>query len=485
MRIHLRRDPRRVFPRRRRVRALALGAVLPLLAADRLATAQASAPVSSPASVTRLGDLYASVRRDNPRVTAAQALVRAAQARVPGASRPPDPQLQLGFMNYTLPGLAPMDPLGMTQLQLMQMVPLGGKLTLAGRVAGAQASATAERAQDVVWELRSQTAMAFYDLYATEKQLDVARETLRLLQDIARTAEAMYRVGEGRQADVLRAQVEIARMAEDTLRMQAMRQSMAARLNALLDRDLGTSVGTPALPRFPDALPARQWLDSVGADTRPMIRAGLEEVRAADASATLARRELIPDLQVGVQYGQRRSTMAGTDEMGATTTERKTERMGSLMIGASIPIFARDRQLQMRVEANAMKAMAEADVAAMRAETRGKIGEAYAALARARNLARLYRTTVLPQAEATVASALSAYRVGGVDFMTLLDDRMTVNKYRQELSTLEGDEGKAWAELEMLTGRELMDASSIATTAAGAAADAPNQSAERAKRGTR
>src|SRR6185436_4768079 len=112
--------------------------------------------------------------------------------------------------------------------------------------------------------------------------------------------------------------------------------------------------------------------------------------------------------------------------------QRSTERMGSLMIGASIPLYARDRQYQMRNEANAMKAMADADLAAMRAETRGKIGEAYADLRRARELARLYRTTVLPQAEATVSSALSSYRVGKVDFMTLLDDQMTVNKYRQE-----------------------------------------------------
>lgn len=109
-----------------------------------------------------------------------------------------------------------------------------------------------------------------------------------------------------------------------------------------------------------------------------------------------------------------------------------------------------------------MTQMAQADLAAMRAETRGRIGEAYATLTRARNLARLYRTTVLPQAEATVASALAAYRVGSVDFMTLLDDRMTVNKYRQELYALEADQGKAWAELEMLTGRELIDPNQVA-----------------------
>ena len=347
-------------------------------------------------------------------------------------------------MNYTLPRLAPMPALGMTQLQVMQMLPLGGKLGLSGRVAGAQASATGARAQDVVWDVRAQTAMAFYDLYATDRGLDVARETLRLLQDIAKTAEAMYRVGEGRQTDVLRANVEIAKMAEDTLRMQAMRESMVAKLNALLDRDATIAVGTPALPRFPDTVPARRLLDSVAFGERPMIRAGLDDVSAADASARLARKEIIPDIVVGVQYGQRGG------EMG-------TERMGSLMLGASLPVFARDRQFKMREEAAAMKQMALADLASMRAETRGKIGEAYAALTRARNLAQLYRTTVLPQAEATVKSALSAYRVGSVDFMTLLDDRMTVNKYRQELYVLDADQGKAWAELEMLTGRELID----------------------------
>ena len=394
-----------------------------------------------------LADVYAEVLHASPRIQAAHSLARAAQARVAGASRPPDPQLQLGLMNYALPQLAPMPALGMRQLQLMQMLPLGGKLALAGRAAGATASATGLRAEDVSWDLRTQSAMAFYDLYATDRGLDVARETLRLLTDIAATAESMYRVGDGRQTDVLRARVEIARMVEDTLRMRAMRQSMTARLEALLDRAPSGEIGTPVLPAFPSSLPTHFWLDSVARDARPMIRAGVEDVRAADASAQLARKEIIPDLQVGVQYAQRGG------EMG-------TERMGSLMLGASLPIFARSRQFQMRVEADAMRQMAQSDLAALRAETRGRIGEAYAAVTRARNLARLYRTTVLPQAEATVSSALSAYRVGGVDFMTLLDDRMTVNKYRQELNVLDADEGKAWAELEMLVGAALIDSNS-------------------------
>ena len=429
------------------VRTAALGSALLLLCAAPRAGAQTAAP-----ELTRLGDLYVLVHRDNPRGAAARALARAAEARVPSAGLPPDPQLQFGLMNYNLPSLRPMEIIGMTQLQLMQMVPVAGKLGLSRRIAEAQASAQAERASDVEWVVRSDVAMAFYELYQTDQGLSVARETLRILRDIRQIAEAMYRVGEGRQTDVLRSQVEIARMVEDTTRMTTMRTGAAARLNALLNRAADASVGLPALPAYPESVPTVDSLVRLAEARRPMVRAGARDLEAANAQATLARRELWPDLTIGVQYGQQGGAMG-------------TERMGSAMVGASVPIYARSRQLRMREEANAMRQMAAADLTAMRADTRGRATESYANLMRARTLAALYRTTVIPQAQATVTSALASYRVGAVDFMTLLDDQMSVNRYRQELFTLEAEQGKAWADLEMLMGRELFDANIVAGTA--------------------
>lgn len=391
-----------------------------------------------------LSDVYRQVARANPRAIASQAAARAAEARVPGAYRPPDPQFQLGLMNYSLPALGPMPTVGMAQLQVMQMLPLGGKLRLSGRIAGTHAAASTARAADVVWDARTQAAMAFYDTYAVDATLGIDRETVRLLQDIEKVAAAMYEVGQGRQADVLRAQVEIAKMAGDTVRMRAMRVAMMARLAAAMGSADSAVQGSPALPGFPDTLPMLTTLDQLAMAERPMLKAGVEEVKGASLSESLTRKEVWPDLEVGVQYGQRGG------EMGV-------ERMGSLMIGASIPVFARSRQLRMRDEAAAMSQMAAADLAAMRTETRARLVEAHATLGRARELAALYRTTIIPQAEATATSSLAAYRVGSVDFMTLLDARMAVNKYRKELVVLASEEGKAWAELEMLTGRALVN----------------------------
>ena len=419
-------------------------AALPTVAAGQSPTT-ATDVRAAPAPLV-LGALLRVAERQSPRTQAARALADAAAARVPGTRRPPDPQLQFGFMNYDLARFAPMDQVGMNQLQLMQMVPLPGKLGLAGQVAESQARAQAFRAREMGWEVRSQSAAVFYDLYQVDHTLTVMRETRRLVEDIAQIAEAMYRVGDGRQADVLRARVEVAKMTAEIVRMEAMRAAQAARLNAVVNNPAESAVGAPVRPAFPAEVPARDSLLMWARPGRSLLRAADAQVVAADNAVQLARRELWPDLQVGIQYGQRPGMAGGTD------------RMGSLMFGATVPIFAGSRQLPMRVEAAAMRTMAEADLAAMWAETRGRIGEIVAELQRARSLAQLYRTTVLPEAEATVASALGAYRVGAIPLMSLLDDRMTVNRYRQELFALEADEGKAWAELEMLVGRALLDA---------------------------
>ena len=397
----------------------------------------------------RLGDLYRDLPLASPRIAAATARASAAHARVAPARTLPDPQLQFGLMNRELPGLGYADQLGMNQIQLMQMIPTAGKLGLAGRAASERASAETARAAEVGWDVRARAAMGFYDLYQMDRSIVISTETLRLLQDLAKVAETMYGVGEGRQADVLRAQVEVAKMQEELIRMQAGRVAALARLNALLARGPDSTLGAPALPVFPDSLPPLEALLREAEAQRPMVRAGEAEVRAADAVARGARREIWPDLEVGVQYGQR--PMAG----GAT------DRMASLMLGVTLPVFAGNRQFAMRREADAMQAMARADLDDMRAETRGRVGELYATVERARRLGDLYRSTILPQAVATAQSAQSSYRTGAVDFMTLLDDQMTVNRYRQDLVVLDAERGAALAELEMLLGRELFDPASV------------------------
>lgn len=102
-----------------------------------------------------------------------------------------------------------------------------------------------------------------------------------------------------------------------------------------------------------------------------------------------------------------------------------------------------------------MTAMSSAELQSLRADVRARIGELHAELIRTQTLITLYRSEVLPQAEANVTAALSSYRVGRVDFMTLVEAQMSLNRYGQEVYALLAEYGWRTAELEMVLGREL------------------------------
>ena len=202
---------------------------------------------------------------------------------------------------------------------------------LAGAVHGSRRRGR-ERATDVRWEVRSRVAAAFYGVYHSERAITIAEATRRLMEDVAATADAMYRVGETAQADVLKARVEVGRMTEEVIAMRSMRLMNLARLSGLLDQPVDSITPPALLPVLPDSLPALDSLMRQAVAARPMVRAGGADLRAAEDASPRARWLT----SVGVQYGQRGG-------MGV-------ERMGGLMLGASIPVFAGSRQFRMREE---------------------------------------------------------------------------------------------------------------------------------------
>ena len=390
-----------------------------------------------------LEEAYALARSRSPMLRASAALADAAEARESTAGLPPDPMVQLGIMNFSVPGLDTDMPNSMApSIQAMQMLPWFGKLGLSGRIAEQGTAMARAGANEAWWDIRARTAQAFYGLYETDRRLDVMRETLGLLRNFEQVAHSMYATGAGRQSDVLRAGVEVSRMMADIARMEAMRTATAARLNGILDRPAETGIGSPVLAPLPLQVPGADTLRAWAHANRPLLERGRTAVDQARTRGDLARKEIWPDPVIGVQYGQRGGDMG-------------TERMGSVMLGFSVPVFAKGRQLRMRDEAAAMEAMARAELDDLRAGVDARIGELQAELVRTRTLVDLYRSEILPQARANVESSFSSYRVGGVDFMTLVDAQMTVNTYEQELITLLADYGRFIAELEATIGREL------------------------------
>jgi len=412
-----------------------------LLAGTLVALVAARASAQAVADTLTADEAVGIALQANPVLRAERARSAAAAQRIGPAGALPDPQLQLGLMNRMVSEFGSVaDPMTMDQLQLMQMVPWPGKLGAARRAAQHYAAATKADVDEQARMLSASVLMAYYEVAHADRALAVMERTRGLLRDVQGVATTMYAVGTGIQHDVLRAQVEVARMSEEITRMAQMRLSAAARLNALLGRDATSAIGALTLADVPtEDLPPADTLIAWALAARPALRAGAERVRAAEASLAAARRELLPDFQLALAW-QRRPAFPD---------------MVSLMVGVNVPLFAGARQLPMRREMAAMRNMAAAELASLRSETASRIVETRARVAQDQSFARLYRTSILPQTRAAVQTALAGYRVGRVTFMQLVENEMTVNRYETESYRVAADYHQAVGELRALVGRPL------------------------------
>jgi outer membrane protein TolC len=324
----------------------------------------------------------------------------------------------------------------MNQIQLMQRFPWPGKLAFSEDRARSLALAGALEADNVEVQLVSRVKEQYYELAYMDRAIAIMERTRDLLRDFFEVSRARYEVGDGLQQDVLRAQVAVAGMREDIIVMEQQRVAMAARLNALLGRAATASVGALELPESEGPLPEVDALLALAVAGRPALLASQERARAAQWGYRAARRQLYPDFTVSLGYGQR-------PQFGD---------MATLMIGVSVPLWAGARQLPLRREMAAMQASEDAMARDLYNETFAELTALRAQAMRARELSRLYVTSILPQARAAVESALSAYRVGQLEYGTLVENEMTVNRYEVELVRLTAQYHQAVARINALLG---------------------------------
>ncbi|MEX0691371.1 MAG: TolC family protein [Gemmatimonadales bacterium] len=352
-------------------------------------------------------------RATNPALAAARLRADAATHRVGPAGALPDPALTFGLMNRPLTGFGVDERMTMNSIGLMQMIPWPGRLGARREEARRLSTATAFDASETEAALVRQVQAAHHDLAFVDRALAVLEDTRGLLRQFEEVARARYAIGEALQQDVLRAQVGVAEVTQEIAVMEAERRAIAARLNALLGRDATVPIGPLSFATATAHLPLVDSLMALAREARPGLLAADERIAAADAGVRAARADLWPDLTVGITYGQRPAF----------------DDMLSIMVGVSLPLWAGARQLPMRREMAVMRDEADAERRALANETYAEITTLHAQAVRADALRRLYDDEILPQARATVQSALAAYRVGRIEFTTLLDHQMAVNRY--------------------------------------------------------
>lgn len=391
-----------------------------------------------------LDGLVAEALRNHPEVRAARREREAALQRARGAGALDDPMLEAGVLNFPVESRRfDAESMTMKMLGISQRLPYPGKRDLRREVAARDAESAEFGYRETLNRVAREVRMAYLDFGLAVEAARLTEQNRSVLEQIARLAESRYAVGQGSQADALKARTQLSRMADELIRLHRERHGIEADLNRALGRAAESPAPPPEPPRLDETPLALDALREAALRNRPQILGLQSLVAKSDKALALARREFYPDFDVRFSYGQRETLRGGI----------RQEDMVNLTVAVNLPVW-RDRKLKPRVEeAVALREQAadllDARINELGARLRHEIGNAE----QYRKSARLYETTILPQARLAVEAALAAYRANRSDLLALLDSRMAV--FRDELNHAAALAGyrKALAELDFLTGK--------------------------------
>ncbi|MGH7228231.1 MAG: TolC family protein [Nitrospiraceae bacterium] len=393
----------------------------------------------SPRETLALPDLIKEALARNPEIQAARKQWEAAANRVAQARSLDDPTLQVQLWNFP-------ETFNLTQTQnsifgVAQKFPFPGKLALKGEVASRSADMTEQALRARERDLIARVRQAYYDLFLAHKAIQIHHEQIDLLKQFFEIANAKFRAGKGSQVDVLKAQVELSSLHQHLPALEQRRDTAQAKLNTLLDRD-------PRFPLEPPQAPHDQRFDKdleelfqIAVTARPELKAGDLAVQRNERARALAQRQYYPDFHLAFQRFQ---NFNANDGFGAVVS-----------INMPFAFWTKPKYDAGVQEASAAVAAARADLHTAENLTRFQIRDLLAKVRANWEVAVLYRTTVLPQAEQGVEAARAGYRTGKTGFLDLIEAERALRGFQLEYYRALVEREQRLAELEQVVGTDL------------------------------
>lgn len=398
-----------------------------LLVASAVAVARADNAALS-ADPLRLSDVIALARQHRAEILAAKARARAAAVRPAIVSGLDDPMV--------LPSIDHLPFMGGgadVSFVVEQRFPLSGIRGHRGRAAEAEARGVAADADRVQLDVELEAASAFLMLREERQMETIVSEQKSLAQQLVTAATARYGAGKGTQAEVLRAETDVARLDGEVMAKTAEVRAAEAMLNTSIGRP--PELPVPALAAATtEEPPSRETTVRAALDRRPELQAGRAEIDRARAEVSV-----MDDMYKPMAMVQTGPSYTMTDGAG-----------WMVMVGVSIPLWR--GKLRAGVdEAKAMTDMAEHDLVAMR---RMVVGDAV--VARERVIAaqarwRALRDQVVPRAKAAIEPTLAGYTSGQLPLVSVLEAAQALWAARMDLASAERRLGEAWARLARAT----------------------------------
>jgi outer membrane protein TolC len=321
-------------------------------------------------------------------------------------------------------------------LMVEQRFPLSGVLGDRRRAAEADARRFRADSVRVAQDVQVDAARAFLMLRERRELERVLDEQVALARQFVTAANARYGAGTGNQPEVLRAEIEVARLEGAIRAIRAEVNASEAMLNTSLGRAANAFV--PPLAATPSTAEPDVWAQ-VRAKT--LRRSPELEVARAEISRAQAETSAMESMYYPMGLVRTGPSYTMTDGWGWMLT-----------VGVSVPIWRGKYDAGVR-EAQAMADMARADLAAMTRMAEGEAATARSQVLAARERVLSLRDNVLPRARQAIDASIAAYAAGTVPLVTVIDTAQALWSVQAELVSAEFELGLAWTRLQRAQGQ--------------------------------
>jgi outer membrane protein TolC len=343
-----------------------------------------------------------------PELARGQATVNANEERVPQARALPDPMLQLGIQNDGFRSIE----IGRAETSYVsvmasQTFPWPGKLALQGSIAELGVSEAKYALTRLRLSTEAEVRRAYLGLVLARERLEVLERLRPLLQAAVAVTRAAYQTSGGSQADVLRAELEVARLEQRRLTLQS-RESVALQaLNRLRGHPFSEPIVTPDHLESLPPLEARNPLFSPenALMKSPELGSARLAITRAERAGSLAERGSYPDLTVG----------AGVMFRG------QLPPMWQLTLGGPVPVFSASKQSRAVAENRAWASAARSQVDELVQLIRQRSKEREAEFAAVAGSVAVYEQGLLIRSKASAESALIQYRAGKASLVSVFE----------------------------------------------------------------
>ncbi len=379
--------------------------------------------------------------RVNPGLQAARNRARGVEARVRQAGAWEDPQAGVEFYATPITSANPFKDGMETDYFIQQMIPLFGKKGLMSDAAEAGAKMAGQNASAAERNLVAEVRKTYAMIYSAQHRIDVNAENQRLMAQIVESARAKYSVGQASQSDLLKAQVELAKLQNEHTALDQELVNATAMMNTLRGVPATTPIGRVAdvpLAKIRDEL---EDLTVRALENRPELRGIKYELEMNSADLAAAERDRLPDLMVRGMY---KRMVEGTDQWAA-------------MFSINIPLAPwSSGKYAGKVEENELAARTtELSLADMRNMIGAEVREMWTTSQSQWQQIDRYRQTMLPQADQSLQSTLAAYETDRADFLSLIDSYRMLQMLKMEYYMLAGEYLTTVARLERAVGSDI------------------------------